>query len=83
MKAIGYMRVSTEEQTLTGVFRDAQEEKITASRSVSISNPLTVLRPRKNRLFAKYPISGRHRLLKTTLELWVIRKVSEIEKIKT
>jgi site-specific DNA recombinase len=30
MKAIGYMRVSTEEQVQTGVSLDAQEEKITA-----------------------------------------------------
>ena len=42
MKAIGYVRVSTEELEQTGVSIDAQEEKITASRSVSISNPLTV-----------------------------------------
>ena len=30
MKAIGYVRVSTEEQALTGVSLDAQEEKIRA-----------------------------------------------------
>ena len=30
MKAIGYVRVSTEEQALTGVSLDAQEDKIRA-----------------------------------------------------
>ena len=30
MKAIGYVRVSTEEQAQTGVSMDAQEEKISA-----------------------------------------------------